>query len=200
MTLMGSVSPFINQIEVLKNGRRINLSPNHCHFLLVLVENPKTEVSFEKMRQSIWLHEASVDARLIRNIQSTKNHLVNVIKSIGVDADFIKPIAGKGYLLDAEVSGKIENPNPENAEIILTTELANLGGENLSDYQSTTTAQKIFGSANTRSMRRSAACFTARYFGSRCSKSLINSTVSARLLFGSVFPSFCGLPRRAFSG
>ena len=129
-------SPFINQIEVLENGKKIKLSPNHCHFLLVLVENPKTEISYEKMRRSIWLHEPAVDARLVRNIQSTKNHLVNVFRSIEVNADFIKPIAGKGYLLDADVTEKTENPDWENTEIVLTKPPIS-DGENINEYQST---------------------------------------------------------------
>jgi len=129
-------SPFINQIEVLENGKKKKLSQIHCLFLLTLVENPKTDVTFDDLRRSIWLHEPAVDARLVRNIQSTKNHLVNVFRSIEVNADFIKPIAGKGYLLDADVTEKTENPDWENTEIVLTKPPI-LDGEHADVYQST---------------------------------------------------------------
>ncbi len=129
-------SPFINQLEVLESEKKIKLSPIHCHFLSVLVENPQAVVTFDELRQSIWLHEPAVDARLVRNIQSTKNHLVNVFKSIGVDADFIKPIPGKGYLLDADVSEEAENSNSENPEPISTLKMPISNSEEIDVYQS----------------------------------------------------------------
>jgi DNA-binding winged helix-turn-helix (wHTH) protein len=115
-------SPFTNQLEVLANGKKTKLSQIHCLFLLTLVENPRAVVTFDDLRQSIWLHEPTVDGRLIRNIQSTKNHLVNVFKSINVPADFIKPIPGKGYLLDADATEEIQEMNSENTQSVSTTE------------------------------------------------------------------------------
>ncbi len=117
-------SPFINQIEASETRKKTKLSQIHCLFLLTLVEKAKTEVTFDELRQSVWLHEPEVDARLVRNIQSTKNHLVNDFNRIEVNADFIKPIAGKGYLFDAKVTEEVEDANIENLESVSTTEIS----------------------------------------------------------------------------
>ena len=139
-------SPFINQLEVLENGKKTKLSPIHCLFLLALVENPRAVVTFEELRQNIWLHEPLVDARLIRNIQSTKNHLVNVFKSIDVPADFIKPIPGKGYLLDANAKEENQETDSENTQSVLAAETPVSNDESIDVYQSETRQNnRLFG-------------------------------------------------------
>jgi DNA-binding winged helix-turn-helix (wHTH) protein len=107
-------SPFRSQIEILESGKKINLSQIHSLFLLALAENPGKIVTYDDLRRLVWVHEREVNERFIHNVQSTKNGLVKSLKTTGVTVDFIKPIPGKGYLLDADVTEEIE---PSESEI-----------------------------------------------------------------------------------
>lgn len=140
-------SPLISQLEVRVTEKKIKLSPIHCQFLSALVENPRAVVTYDDLRQGIWLHEPAVDARLVRNIQSTKNHLVNDFKKIGVTADFIKPVPGVGYLLDAKVTEEVESAGLENTQFVSTADAPISNGETTDTRQSPPKKQenRVFG-------------------------------------------------------
>lgn len=91
------------QIEVSESGKKINLSPTHCRFLLVLMQNPRRVVSYDELRKNVWTQTKELDQSLKRLIQTTKGDIIKVFKQIGIDEKLIVNVPGQGYRLNADV-------------------------------------------------------------------------------------------------
>lgn len=92
------------QIEIISSAKKINLSPTHCRFLLVLAQNPYSVVLYDELRKNVWSQSKELDASLKRLIQTTKGDIVKSLKQSGIDPDnLIENIPGKGYRLKADV-------------------------------------------------------------------------------------------------
>ena len=100
--------PEFSLLEVLENGKKINPSPKLCGFLMTLLKKPQEIVTYDELREAVWIHQTEVDNYFIKNVHSTKNNLMKQFKAIGVETDFIKSIPGEGYFLDAIVSEEFE--------------------------------------------------------------------------------------------
>lgn len=97
-------SPEAMQLEVLESGDKINLTPTHCRFLLVLLKTAPETVTFEHLRQSVWTNQIKTDESLKRLIQTTKGDFVKSLKQLNVETDFIEPVTGEGYRLIAPIT------------------------------------------------------------------------------------------------
>jgi DNA-binding winged helix-turn-helix (wHTH) protein len=96
-------TPAYTQIENLETGKKTKLSPIRCQFLLALVENYPQTVSYETLRQKVWVNAAEVNDSFRHNAQSTKNGLLKLFKAFEIKADLIKFMPGEGYFIDAPV-------------------------------------------------------------------------------------------------
>jgi DNA-binding winged helix-turn-helix (wHTH) protein len=96
--------PETMRLEVSENGQKMNLTPTHCRFLLALLEKAQETVSYDELRQSVWLNQKEMTESFKRLIQTTKGDVVKLIRRLGVEADFIESVKGEGYRLNAKVT------------------------------------------------------------------------------------------------
>jgi len=100
--------PYTGAVEVCETNRQILLSRIQRNFLLVLVERAGSVVTYEELRAEVWPNEKEVTDRVQHTIHVTKRNLIKLLESNGVEVNFIKPVAGQGYLLTAKLSHATE--------------------------------------------------------------------------------------------
>ncbi len=57
-------SPEFSLLEVLEGGKKINPSPKHCGFLLTLLKKPRKTVTYDELREAVWIHQTEVTISL----------------------------------------------------------------------------------------------------------------------------------------
>lgn len=90
-------------LEVLATGKVFTPSKIHRGFLLSLVKNAPDVVTYQKLWKDVW-HSDHMDETSRHTIQTTKGHLVNWLKMVGVKEPAINSDAGNGYFLSCQVT------------------------------------------------------------------------------------------------
>lgn len=85
----------LDQLQVLHKDKEIELTPNECKILSLLVRNHGNIVTRPRLMKALWDDESFVDDN---TLTVNVNRLRRKLESIGLK-DFIKTIKGEGYKL-----------------------------------------------------------------------------------------------------
>ena len=86
----------IERLKVLGSGKEIELTPNECKILSVLIRNHDKVVTRARLMKSLWEDESFVDDN---TLTVNVNRLRRKLETIGLEG-YIKTIKGEGYRLD----------------------------------------------------------------------------------------------------